>query len=70
MVLHVGEYWLPASVIQARKGEDGDTNRKEERPVAAGAEAAINGGCGGPTTNEWYLSSNGWVSHSITTSAS
>lgn len=25
-----------------------------------------NGGCGGPTTNEWYLSSNGWVSVSIT----
>ena len=26
-------------------------------------------GCGGPTTNEWYLSSNGWVSRSITTAA-
>ena len=30
---------------------------------------AVNGGCGGPTTNEWYLSSNGWVSRSITTAA-
>ena len=28
--------------------------------------SAINGGCNGPTTNEWYLSSNGWVSRSIT----
>lgn len=31
---------------------------------------AINGGCGGPTTDLWYLSSNGWVSRSITTAAS
>jgi hypothetical protein len=31
--------------------------------------AAVDGGCGGPITNEWYLSSNGWVSHSITTAA-
>ncbi|MFL6136209.1 MAG: hypothetical protein ACJ74O_00200 [Frankiaceae bacterium] len=31
--------------------------------------SAVNGGCGGPTTNEWYLSSNGWVSRSITTAA-
>jgi len=30
----------------------------------------INGGCGGPTTDLWYLSSNGWVSRSITTLAS
>jgi hypothetical protein len=30
---------------------------------------AVNGNCGGPTTNEWYLSSNGWVSRSITTAA-
>jgi hypothetical protein len=30
---------------------------------------AVNGQCGGPTTNEWYLSSNGWVSRSITTAA-
>jgi hypothetical protein len=37
------------------------------RDVSNGA--AINGGCGGPTTNEWYLSSNGWVSRSITTAA-
>ncbi len=37
------------------------------RDVSNGS--AINGGCGGPTTNEWYLSSNGWVSRSITTAA-
>lgn len=35
------------------------------RDVANGA--VVNGGCGGPITNHWYLSSNGWVSHSITT---
>lgn len=29
--------------------------------------ANVDGGCGGMVTNEWYLSSNGWVSHSITT---
>jgi hypothetical protein len=33
--------------------------------VANGAN--VDGGCGGPITNHWYLSSNGWVSHSITT---
>jgi hypothetical protein len=38
------------------------------RDVSNGS--AINGGCGGPTTNEWFLSSNGWVSRSITTQAS
>ncbi|HEV7566363.1 MAG TPA: hypothetical protein VGO31_10425 [Microbacteriaceae bacterium] len=38
------------------------------RDVSNGS--AINGNCGGPTTNEWYLSSNGWVSRSITTAAS
>ena len=37
------------------------------RDVSNGS--AVNGGCGGPTTNEWYLSSNGWVSRSITTAA-
>jgi hypothetical protein len=29
----------------------------------------VQGNCGGPTTNLWYLSSNGWVSRSITTLA-
>ena len=28
---------------------------------------AVQGGCGGPTTNRWFLSSNGWASRSITT---
>ena len=28
--------------------------------------AMVDGGCGRTPTNEWYLSSNGWVSHSIT----
>lgn len=26
----------------------------------------VDGGCNGPMTNEWFLSSNGWVSRSIT----
>ena len=30
---------------------------------------AVQGGCGGPTTNRWFLSSNGWASRSITTAS-